>query len=97
MTARRYTAQSAIAPCPAWLPGMPALAGLPMLAARMLLALVFACAPARARDTGTDPALVIDRFIQHYERTSRHLLATLPGMADRTIPLDEARQPLRSL
>ena len=52
-----------------------------------------------ARDpqrTGMDRAQ-LDRFIQHYERTSRHLLATLPGMADRTIPLDEARQPLRSL
>lgn len=49
-----------------------------------------------ARDpdrTGMDRAQ-LDRFIQHYERTSRHLLATLPGMADRTIRLDEARQPV---
>ena len=61
MATRRCTAQSAIAPCPAWLLGMPALAGL-----LVLLALVFASAPARARDTGTDPAVVIDRFIQHY-------------------------------
>lgn len=45
--------------------------------------------PAR---TGMDRAQ-LDRFIQHYERTSRHLLATLPGMADRTIALDEARTP----
>lgn len=61
MATRRCTAQSAIAPCPAWLPGLAALAGL-----LVLLALVFASAPARARDTGTDPAVVIDRFIQHY-------------------------------
>jgi hypothetical protein len=40
---------------------MPALAGL-----LLLLALVLAGAPARARDTGTDPAVVVDRFIQHY-------------------------------
>jgi hypothetical protein len=32
----------------------------------LLLALLFAAAPALARDTGTDPAVVVDRFIQHY-------------------------------
>lgn len=42
--------------------------------------------------TGMDRAQ-LDRFIQHYERTSRHLLATLPAIADRTIPLDERRRP----
>jgi D-glycerate 3-kinase len=36
----------------------------------------------------------LDRFIQHYERTSRHLLATLPATADRVIALDEARRPV---
>ena len=36
----------------------------------------------------------LDRFIQHYERTSRHLLATLPATADRIIPLDEYRRPV---
>jgi D-glycerate 3-kinase len=36
----------------------------------------------------------LDRFIQHYERTSRHLLATLPATADRVIPLDEHRRPV---
>lgn len=36
----------------------------------------------------------LDRFIQHYERTSRHLLATLPATADRVIRLDEARRPV---
>lgn len=35
----------------------------------------------------------LDRFIQHYERTSRHLLATLPATADRVIRLDEERRP----
>ena len=49
-----------------------------------------------ARDpqrTGMDRAQ-LDRFIQHYERTSRHLLATLPAIAERTIALDETRRPL---
>ena len=40
---------------------MPALVGL-----LVLLALVFVGVPARARDSGTDPAVVIDRYIQHY-------------------------------
>lgn len=35
----------------------------------------------------------LERFIQHYERTSRHLLATLPARADRTIRLDADRVP----
>jgi len=39
----------------------------------------------------------LDRFIQHYERTSRHLLATLPGTAERVVRLDEARRPLLPL
>ncbi|WP_299346056.1 kinase [uncultured Pseudoxanthomonas sp.] len=49
-----------------------------------------------ARDpqrTGMDRAQ-LDRFIQHYERTSRHLLATLPAIAERTIALDESRHPI---
>lgn len=48
-----------------------------------------------ARDpsrTGMDRTQ-LDRFIQHYERTSRHLLATLPAIAERTIALDEERSP----
>ena len=36
----------------------------------------------------------LDRFIQHYERTSRHLLATLPATADRVVGLDEDRRPM---
>jgi hypothetical protein len=32
----------------------------------LLIALLLAAAPALARDTGTDPAVVVDRFIQHY-------------------------------
>ena len=39
----------------------------------------------------------LDRFIQHYERTSRHLLATLPGTVDRVVPLDEHRRPVSPL
>nr|MBP6458071.1 kinase [Pseudoxanthomonas sp.] len=45
-----------------------------------------------ARDpqrTGMDRAQ-LDRFIQHYERTSRHLLATL---AERVVALDAQRRP----
>lgn len=48
-----------------------------------------------ARDpsrSGMDRAQ-LDRFIQHYERTSRRLLATLPAIAERVIPLDEQRRP----
>ena len=36
----------------------------------------------------------LDRFIQHYERTSRHLLATLPALAERVVALDEQRRPI---
>lgn len=46
-------------------------------------------APSR---TGMDRAQ-LDRFIQHYERTSRHLLETLPAMAERVVRLDEQRRP----
>ncbi len=49
-----------------------------------------------ARDpsrTGMDRAQ-LDRFIQHYERTSRHLLATLPAIAERVVGLDEQRRPV---
>lgn len=35
----------------------------------------------------------LDRFILHYERVSRQALRTLPGIADRTVHLDEARRP----
>lgn len=33
----------------------------------------------------------ISRFIQHYERLTRHILATMPDYADLTIRLDESR------
>ncbi len=35
----------------------------------------------------------VDRFVQHFERVSRHALAMLPGMADRVIRLDAQRVP----
>lgn len=35
----------------------------------------------------------LDRFIQHYERVSRQALRCLPGIADRTLPLDAQRSP----
>lgn len=36
----------------------------------------------------------IERFVQHYERTSRQALRRLPGMADVVVPLDACRRPL---
>ncbi|MFT3763456.1 MAG: kinase [Pseudoxanthomonas sp.] len=37
----------------------------------------------------------VERFVQHYERVSRQALRTLPALADRTVPLDADRRPLR--
>lgn len=36
----------------------------------------------------------IDRFVQHYERTSRQALRMLPAIADRVIALDARRRPV---
>lgn len=36
----------------------------------------------------------IERFVQHYERTGRHALRTIPGIADRVIALDARRRPV---
>lgn len=41
---------------------------------------------------GMDRA-ALARFLQHYERVSRHALRTLPGLAEVTVPLDTARRP----
>ncbi|MGJ7915940.1 DUF3857 domain-containing transglutaminase family protein [Massilia sp. LXY-6] len=65
MTARR-TAQPAIPPSPARLPARTPLPAGPVACLLMLLSLMLACGRALARDTGTDPAVVVDRFIQHY-------------------------------
>jgi D-glycerate 3-kinase len=48
-------------------------------------------APAGARIMD---AAAIDRFVQHYERTSRQALRTLPRIADRVVPLDTQRAPV---
>jgi D-glycerate 3-kinase len=45
-----------------------------------------AAAPAGPR-TGMDPP-ALDRFIQHYERLTRHMIASLADHADITIPVD---------
>jgi D-glycerate 3-kinase len=49
------------------------------------------------RDAGgsavMNPAEVA-RFIQHYERLTRHLLATMPGYADLAVRLGEGREVL---
>lgn len=37
----------------------------------------------------------LDRFVQLFERVSRHALAVLPALAERVVELDEHRQPLR--
>src|SRR5690606_8998885 len=34
----------------------------------------------------------LERFVQHYERISRHALRTLPAIADRVIALDAGRR-----
>jgi D-glycerate 3-kinase len=36
----------------------------------------------------------IARFVQHYERLTRHILAEMPGRADLVIRLDEGRRPV---
>ncbi|WP_202844345.1 kinase [Luteimonas saliphila] len=36
----------------------------------------------------------LERFVQHYERVSRHALCTLPEIADVVVALDAARKPL---
>lgn len=36
----------------------------------------------------------VERFVQHYERVSRHALRTLPAIADRVAALDASRRPL---
>lgn len=45
---------------------------------------------ARAGSEGMAPAR-FERFIQHFERISRHALRTLPPLADMVVPLDAAR------
>lgn len=44
---------------------------------------------------GSGPGVMDDaavaRFIQHYERLTRHILQDMPGYADLVLPLDEAR------
>jgi D-glycerate 3-kinase len=52
---------------------------------------------ARLEDAGRDPALAMDaaqigRFVQHYERITRAILAEMPGRADLTLHLDPARR-----
>jgi D-glycerate 3-kinase len=37
----------------------------------------------------------LERFVQLFERVSRHALAVLPLLAERVVELDEHRQPLR--
>lgn len=49
------------------------------------------------RDRGEPRAMdttALTRFLQHYERLSRHALATLPARADLLIPLTDTRTPL---
>ena len=48
-------------------------------------------APLRAAGGGMDKA-ALARFIQHYERITRHMLADMPARADMLIQLDAERQ-----
>lgn len=50
-------------------------------------------------DAGPNASDVMDeagvaRFVRHYERLTRHILAEMPGWADLTIRLDRDRSPL---
>lgn len=53
----------------------------------------------RARSAADAPGLLSDaairRFIQHYERLTRHILDEMPGRADLVIDIDANRVPLR--
>lgn len=48
---------------------------------------------AGADTKGMDEA-AIARFIRHYERLTRYILAEMPGRADLVVRLDDARRPL---
>lgn len=48
---------------------------------------------ARGDDGPRMPRAEVERFVQFFERTSRQALRTLPGRADRTLPLDRERRP----
>jgi D-glycerate 3-kinase len=41
--------------------------------------------------TGVMNAVELDRFVQHYERLTRHILADMPGRADLVLPLHRDR------
>lgn len=43
-----------------------------------------------------DPAQVV-RFVQHYERLTRHILAEMPGRADLTVRLGAGREVLETI
>jgi D-glycerate 3-kinase len=43
---------------------------------------------------GVMDAMAIARFIQHYERLTRHILAEMPKRADLVIELAEDRSPV---
>ncbi|WP_294334262.1 AAA family ATPase [uncultured Sphingomonas sp.] len=46
---------------------------------------------AGASGPGVMDDAAVARFIQHYERLTRHILAEMPGRADLVLPLDERR------
>ncbi|WCP15292.1 hypothetical protein sphantq_03753 [Sphingobium sp. AntQ-1] len=46
-----------------------------------------------SKTIGAMDAAQLDRFVQHYERLTRHILAEMPGRADLTLFLDHNRQP----
>lgn len=55
-------------------------------------------AEAALRAGGSGPATMddaaLDRFVSHYERLTRHILAEMPARADLVIRLDAARRPV---
>ncbi len=51
---------------------------------------------ADAGSTGIMTDTQVERFIQHYERLTRHILAEMPGRADLVVRLNEKRRPIAS-
>jgi len=43
------------------------------------------------------PRATLERFVQHYERVSRHALRTLPALAQHTLILDTQRRVIQSV
>ena len=67
----------------------------PLVHFLILGALVFAVYSVIGPDApGVMMAAEVARFIQHYERLTRHMLAEMPARADLHVRLDKERKPV---